>query len=94
MLKRQGLSFLKSLPITNTPPFILVIGTLSAHTVTPAPQYNDTDSGQKSPRIPLGEVALSPTGIDATSTKMNAPTISQSDQTYDFRHGTLKSDMI
>lgn len=95
VLRRQGLSFLKSLPSApNTPPFVLVIGTPSAHApFTPAPQYNDTNKGETSPRIPNWNIAPSPNKhlLMQQVPKMNATTASQSDQSYDFRHGTLKS---
>jgi len=99
VLKRQGLNFLQSLPTTNTPPFMMVLATPAAHApFTPAPQYNNTDSGVKSPRIPNWNVAPSPTKHQLMQQvpQMDDKVAEQSDISYQKRHGTLRSvdDMV
>jgi len=94
VLKGQALSFL-DLQSKDTP-FLMVIATPAAHApFDPAPQYNNTGEGQNAPRTPnWNNVAVNNANkhqLMGEVPEMDATRVAQSDATWRFRLGTLKS---
>eukprot|EP01084_Bolivina_argentea_P024264 45228_1 len=98
-IHRRAIKFLDNQPIDK--PFLMVLATPTCHDpFTPAPQYNDTDAGQISPRVATWDL----TGTDVSDhhqlirevPAMTPLKINQSDAIYRYRHGALRSvdDMI
>eukprot|EP01083_Nonionella_stella_P033613 91997_1 len=94
VLREQALSFLDIQ--TQETPFLMVVATPAAHApFVPAPQYNNTAEHLNAPRTPNWNSVKRNNGnkhqLMQAVPEMDAQMISQSDYTWRWRLGTLKS---